>query len=95
MANNGTTLKEAIEKFMEQHRHRSKLVQVNIIDNWTKIAGHTIASRTEKIWIKEQVLHIVINSSALKAELQYHKEKLVEKVNKEVGFNHIKDIALH
>lgn len=95
MANNITTLQAALEKFMSQHRHKGKLIQVNIIEKWPKIAGTTIATRTEKIWIKNKVLHLVISSSVLKNELQYHKEKLVEKVNKEIGLNHITDLIIH
>jgi hypothetical protein len=95
MADNGTTLKAALEKFMSQHRHKSKLIQVNIIDQWPKIAGTTISSRTDRLWIKNRALHIVISSSVLKNELQYHKEKLVERVNNTVGIDHITDIIIH
>jgi len=95
MADNSTTLKAALEKFMAQHRHKGKLIQVNIQEHWPKIAGTTIASRTEKIWIKNRILHLVISSSVLKNELQYHKEKLVERVNSSIEMNHITDIIIH
>lgn len=95
MADNSITLKAALEKFMLQHRHKGKLVQVNIMEQWPKIAGTTIASRTDKLWVKNKALHIVISSSVLKNELQYHKEKLVERVNKAVGISYINDIIVH
>ena len=95
MPNESITLKQALENFMAKHRHKSKLIQVNIIEKWPKIAGNTIASRTDRIWIKENTLHLVISSSVLKAELQFHTEKLVERINLELGFNHIKQITLH
>lgn len=95
MGNEVTTLKAALDKFLSQHRHRSKLIQTNIVENWSNIAGNTIASRTEKLWLKEGKLHIVITSSVLKNELQFHKEKLVSKVNKAVNCKAIADIVLH
>jgi predicted nucleic acid-binding Zn ribbon protein len=95
MGNEITTLKSALEKFLSQHRHRSKLIQTNIWENWNEIVGNTIASRTEKVWLKEGKLHIVINSSVLKNELQFHKQKLVSKVNKAVDCKAINDVILH
>lgn len=95
MGNEITPLKAALEKFMSQHRHRSKLIQTNIVENWKEIAGATIASRTDKLWLKEGKLHLVINSSVLKTELQFHKEKLVEKVNESANAKVIHDVIIH
>lgn len=95
MANDVTTLKSALNQFLSQHRHRSKLIQTNIKSNWVNIAGQTIASRTDKLWLKEGKLHLVINSSVLKNELQFHKEKLVSKVNEAMEAKVINDVILH
>ena len=95
MANDVTTLKSALHQFLSQHRHRSKLIQTNIKSNWVNIAGQTIASRTDKLWLKEGKLHLVINSSVLKNELQFHKEKLVSKVNEAMEAKVINDVILH
>ena len=68
------------------------LKRVFIKKIWLNVMGRNVSQYTENIYIKNNTLHIKINSSTLKQELFYGKDKIIENFNKEIGSNHIKKI---
>ena len=60
---------------------------------WSNVIGKNVSQYTENIYIKDNTLFLKINSSVLKQELSYGKEKIIENFNKEVGSNEIKKIV--
>jgi predicted nucleic acid-binding Zn ribbon protein len=71
-----------------------KLLEVNLINSWEEVVGKAISSRTDKVYIKDQVLHVHLNSSVARNELLMLKEALKEKLNERAGKEVIKDIVL-
>ena len=59
---------------------------------WSNVIGKNVSQYTENIYIKNNTLFLKINSSVLKQELSYGKDKIIENFNKEVGSNEIKKI---
>jgi len=59
---------------------------------WSNVIGKNVSQYTENIYIKDNTLFLKINSSVLKQELSYGKDKIIENFNKEVGSNEIKKI---
>ncbi len=94
MRNNEQTLKEAIEHTLQFYRLKSKLQEVQIIDNWKKIMGNIIAKRTEQLYIKDKKLYIRVSSAPLREELKYAREKIIDLLNREAGAGIIEDIVL-
>ena len=60
---------------------------------WSNVIGENVSKYTENIYIKDNTLFLKINSSVLKQELSYGKDKIIENFNKEVGSNEIKKIV--
>ena len=60
---------------------------------WSNVIGENVSKYTENIYIKDNTLFLKINSSVLKQELTYGKDKIIENFNKEVGSNEIKKIV--
>ena len=60
---------------------------------WSNVIGKNVSQYTENIYIKNNTLFLKINSSVLKQELSYGKDKIIENFNKEVGSNEIKKIV--
>ena len=60
---------------------------------WSNVIGENVSQYTENIYIKDNTLFLKINSSVLKQELSYGKDKIIENFNKEVGSNEIKKIV--
>ena len=55
--------------------------------------GKNVSQYTENIYIKNSTLYLKINSSVLKQELFYGKDKIIDNFNKEVGSDEIKKIV--
>ena len=58
---------------------------------WLNVIGKNV-SHAENIYIKNNILYLKINSSALKQELIYGKDKIIENFNNEIGSDEIKKI---
>ena len=52
------------------------------------------AKHTKKIFFKNKTLHIKLDSAALKQELSYVKEGLLQKLNKEMGRRVVENIVV-
>jgi predicted nucleic acid-binding Zn ribbon protein len=87
-------LKDAIEKFLKDFKLEDKLNETKLVGSWEKVAGKLIARHTQEIFVKDHVLYIKADSSALKQELTYMKSKLIDKLNRESSTVVIKDISL-
>ena len=57
-----------------------------------KCNGENVSQYTENIYIKNNILYLKINSSALKQELIYGKDKIIENFNNEIGSDEIKKL---
>jgi predicted nucleic acid-binding Zn ribbon protein len=88
------SLAEAIEDYIREMNLEGKLKEVNLINSWEETVGKAIASRTSKIYIKDHILFIHLNSSVVRNELLMLREALKEKLNEKAGAEVIKDIIL-
>jgi predicted nucleic acid-binding Zn ribbon protein len=92
--NNLKTIKDLLGEFSQQKKMRVPLQEARIVNLWRPLMGELINRYTEKIYVKNEVLFIKVQQAALKNELLYLQEQIIEKVNKEVGENAIKKIVL-
>jgi hypothetical protein len=88
------TLAEAIRDYINEMKLGGKLSEVGIINSWEEIVGKAISSRTTRIYIKDHVLYVHLNSSVVRNELLMLREVLREKLNGKAGSEVIKDIVL-
>lgn len=88
------SLAEALGDYIREMNLEGKLLEVNIINSWEEVVGKAISSRTSKVYIKDQVLHVKLNSSVARNELLMLREALREKLNQKAGKEYIKDIVL-
>ena len=88
------TLAEAVNDYIKEMNLGEKLSEVTVISSWEAIVGKAISSRTTKIFIKDHILYVHLNSSVVRNELLMLREALKEQLNKRVGSEVIKDIVL-
>jgi predicted nucleic acid-binding Zn ribbon protein len=94
MKNQEHSIKELINIFMDENKLTPKLLENTIVTNWHTIAGELIARHTEKLYVKEGVLYIYINSAPLRNELSYQKQKIADVVNQYLKQNFIEQVVL-
>jgi predicted nucleic acid-binding Zn ribbon protein len=88
------SLAEAVNDFIKEMNLGEKLSEVGVINSWKEIVGKAISSRTSKIYIKDHILYVHLNSSVVRNELLMLRETLKEKLNEKAGTEVIKDIVL-
>jgi hypothetical protein len=88
------SLAEAVNDYIKEMNIGGKLSEVTIISSWEEIVGKAISSRTTKIFIKDHILYVHLNSSVVRNELLMLREVLKEKLNSKAGSEVIKDIVL-
>jgi predicted nucleic acid-binding Zn ribbon protein len=91
---NEYTLKAAIEAFLKTFRLEDKLNESGALQAWEKVVGSMVAKHTIKLSIRNKVLFVNVDSSALRNELIFSKENIISQLNKEVGHTVIVDMVL-
>jgi len=88
------SLAEAMKDYIREMNLEGKLNEIAVINSWEETVGKAIASRTSKIYIRDQVLYVHLNSSVVRSELLMLRQVLKEKLNEKAGSEVIKDIVL-
>ena len=88
------TIGDALKEFLKKSKLKGGIQALQIEDAWEKIMGKTIAKYTDKIEIINRTLFISSTVAPLKNELLYQKEKIIERVNEELGENVIKEVVI-
>lgn len=91
---NEQSIKEVISELFEANHMKGKLAEVNVINNWEQLVGPLIAKQTEKIYFYKGKLVLQITSPALRTELNYTRQKLVEIVNNYANQSLIDDVVV-
>lgn len=89
-----TTIGDALKEFLRKSKLKGGIQALQIEDAWEKIMGKTIAKYTDKIEIINQTLFISSAVAPLKNELLYQKEKIIERVNEELGEVVVKQVVI-
>lgn len=85
---------EAIQQYLEHYRLSGKLTEADLISSWEQIMGASIAKRTSRIYLKKKTLVIHIESSVMRSELSFAKQKIIEKVNGHYNRNLIEEVLI-
>ena len=84
------SVKSIIQKMTSNKFFGDGLRKVFIKKIWLNVMGKNVSQYTENIYIKNNTLFLKINSSALKQELSYGKDKIIDNFNNEIGSDEIK-----
>lgn len=87
-------LKKVIDQLLKAYGYQDQLDELDIIKIYEELVGNMFAKHTKKIFLKNKILHIKLDSAALKQELSYVKEGLVQKLNAEMGRKVVENIVV-
>ena len=91
---NQETLGEVIDRMLNVYKLRNGLNEHEIINNWEKIVGPVIASRTDQVKIRGKVLYIKVASAAMRHELHFQKSGIKDNVNEFIGADFITEVEI-
>ena len=88
-------LKELINIFLEKNNLKQGLTNVDISNAWFKMMKNGIAIYTQEVKLKNKILYIKLSSPALKQELSYGKQKLINMINKKLKNKIVEKITFY
>lgn len=88
-----TPLKEAIERMFSAHHMKKGFEESYVSAHWEKIMGLPISSRTQKVFVRDRVLFLQIESAPLRNELVHAKKKIIELINREMKGDIIQEVV--
>lgn len=87
-------LQDVLKEFVTENKLETGLDKVKVREAWIKLMGNGINNYTTNIQLKRDTLYIQLSSSALREELSYGKEKIINLINEELGKNIVNKIVL-
>ncbi len=84
----------AINQFLKENRLEKKIDLSSLHINWKTIAGEMVANHTTRMFIKDNILFLEVDSSALKSELHFLKDQLVQNINHFLKKELVKQLVL-
>jgi predicted nucleic acid-binding Zn ribbon protein len=87
-------LGDAINQLFKQENLDIKISQFAVKKSWKDIAGELIAVNTTEIFFNNKIIFITLKSPALKHELSFRKEDLLNNINKFCGYKLVEQIVI-
>ncbi|GAL66695.1 DUF721 domain-containing protein [Jejuia pallidilutea] len=92
--NEHLSIKDALKEFVETNRLEKGLNKVNAAEAWAKLMGNGVNNYTTSVKLERETLYIQLNSSVLREELSYGKQKIIDMLNEELGKEIVKKLVL-
>jgi hypothetical protein len=90
---NTQALSSVIQEYMKVLNIENKLQEVRLIEAWPEVVGLLIAKKTSRLYLKNRVLFVYLNSSVVRTELLRIREGLIKALNEIAGGKVIDDIV--
>lgn len=86
------SLSDLLQTVLRKEGFETPLLQRRLIASWDAVVGPMISRYTSDKFIKNQTLFVKINNPALRQDLSMMRQKLVQRLNSQVGSFIISDI---
>lgn len=92
--NNMMHIGQAIQKLLTSYKIKSKFDEANLVASWERLVGKPVAKRTKRLFMRNRVLFIELDSPSMKNDLSLHKTHIIEVFQKEFGADVIQDLVI-
>jgi hypothetical protein len=91
---NDNTIKELLDRYVSTFKLKGKLTEVEILNSWESVVGEVVAKHTSKIYMSGPRLYVYLDSSVVRQELSYAREKIIADLNEKAGYDAVGEIIL-
>ena len=91
---NNTEIKDLVNIFLRKNKLEKGLLDLEVKKVWFELMDNGIANYTLDVNLRNKTLYIKLSSPALKQELSYGKEKLMDLINKKFDEEIVQKIVL-
>lgn len=91
---NSMHIGQAIQKLLNSYHIKAKFDEANLVGSWERMVGKPVAKRTKKVFIRNKVMFVELDSPSMKSELSFHKKEIIDLFQKEFGPDIINEIVI-
>jgi hypothetical protein len=88
-------LEDLLPDVYKENKLTKGMRQLLVEEKWESIMGKGVVSYTQSVKLNGKTLYIKLNSSVLREELSYGKEKIINMMNKALGEKLISKLILN
>ena len=92
--NDSFSVKDLMQSFIKENNLSKGMQKIKVEETWLKMMGPGVASHTNSVKLQNKTLIIQLNSSVLREELSYGKEKILKMMKAEIGEEVISKLML-
>lgn len=86
------SISQAISELTQAFGIQSKLQQYEAVNQWAAVVGTRIAEQAEAVRIEKGVLVVRVKTAVWRNELNLRKQEIIERLNRAVKSDVVKDI---
>lgn len=83
--NESFSIEDLMKTFIKENNLSKGMQKIKVEETWYKMLGSGVQSHTTSVKLQNKTLVVQLNSSVLREELSYGKEKIVKMINEELG----------
>jgi len=91
---NAMHIGDAIQELLKSYHIKNKFDEANLVTSWEKLVGKPVAKHTKKVFVRNRVLFVELDSPSMKHNLNLHKGQLLEMLQKEFGKDILGEIVI-
>jgi hypothetical protein len=91
---NVQNISEVVSELLKKFNIDHKIKEIRLINSWEEVLGKNVARVTTKIFIKNRVLFVYLQSPVVRNELMMLKSGILKALNDKAGELLIDDIVL-
>jgi len=88
------SIKDVMQDVLQDNKLQKGIDLLTIKETWLELMGKGVQSYTDDIQFKNNTLYVKLNSSVLREELTYGKEKIIKIMNEKLNKVLIKNVKL-
>jgi predicted nucleic acid-binding Zn ribbon protein len=92
--NDSFSVKDLMQGFIKENNLSKGMQKIKVEETWYEMMGPGVASHTTSVKLQNKTLIIQLNSSVLREELSYGKEKIIKMMNEAIGSDIISKLML-
>ncbi|CAI8339054.1 MAG: Uncharacterised protein [Polaribacter sejongensis] len=92
--NDSFSVKDLMQGFIKENNLSKGMQKIKVEETWHKMMGPGVATHTTSVKLQNKTLIIQLNSSVLREELSYGKEKIIKMMNEAIGSDVISKLML-
>jgi predicted nucleic acid-binding Zn ribbon protein len=85
---------DAIQHLLKEFHIKSRFDEANVVASWERLVGKPVARRTKKVYVRNKVIFVELDSPGMKHDLNLHKAQILEIFKKEFGTEAVGDIVI-